>query len=118
MPRTSTTSWVTADPGHNKTKRGGVCYPSYDDPNPARLQVQAINTTDPFPMANVGDELTGVTEGPLDYSQFAGAYNLEARKLGTYDVAAPTAADLPALLRDGLQRRELGRFFEWHTVDL
>ncbi|MEU6006051.1 lamin tail domain-containing protein [Streptomyces sp. NPDC047453] len=76
--------WVTADPEHNKTKRGGVYYPSYDDPNVARLQVQAINTTDPFPMANVGDELTGVTEGPLDYSQFAGTYILEARKLGTH----------------------------------
>ncbi|MFH9979189.1 lamin tail domain-containing protein [Streptomyces sp. NPDC017179] len=76
--------WVTADPTHNKTKRGGVYYPSYDDPNVARLQVQAINTTDPFPMANVGDELTGVTAGPLDYSQFAGTYILEARQLGTY----------------------------------
>ncbi|MFB6783819.1 lamin tail domain-containing protein [Streptomyces sp. NPDC056352] len=76
--------WATADPDHNKTLRGGVYYPSYDDPNVARLQVQAINTTDPFPMANVGDELTGVTEGPLDYSQFAGTYILEARKLGTH----------------------------------
>ncbi|MGW0998007.1 lamin tail domain-containing protein [Streptomyces sp. NPDC002523] len=76
--------WVTADPTHNKTKRGGVYYPGYDDPNVARLQVQAINTTDPFPMANVGDELTGVTEGPLDYSQFAGTYIVEARKLGTH----------------------------------
>ncbi|MFF4142285.1 lamin tail domain-containing protein [Streptomyces sp. NPDC001698] len=76
--------WVTADPTHNKTKRGGVYYPGYDDPNVARLMVQAINTTDPFPMANVGDELTGVTEGPLDYSQFAGTYIVEARKLGTH----------------------------------
>ncbi|MGW5095596.1 lamin tail domain-containing protein [Streptomyces nodosus] len=76
--------WVTADPKHNKTKRGGVYYPSYDDPNVARLQVQAINTNDPFPMANVGDEIKGVTEGPLDYSQFAGTYILEARKLGTH----------------------------------
>ncbi|GED83928.1 lamin tail domain-containing protein [Streptomyces sp. 6-11-2] len=76
--------WVTADPDHNRTKRGGVYYPSYDDPNVARLQVQAINTTDPFPKANVGDELTGVTEGPLDYSQFAGTYILAARQLGTY----------------------------------
>ncbi|WP_445526090.1 lamin tail domain-containing protein [Streptomyces cyslabdanicus] len=76
--------WVTTDPDHNKTKRGGVYYPSYDDPNVARLQVQAINTNDAFPMANVGDELTGVTEGPLDYSQFAGTYILEARQLGTH----------------------------------
>ncbi|MFD4610326.1 lamin tail domain-containing protein [Streptomyces sp. NPDC058440] len=76
--------WVTADPDHNKTKRGGVYYPSYDDPNVARLQVQAINTTDAFPMANVGDELTGVTAGPLDYSQFAGTYILAARQVGTY----------------------------------
>lgn len=37
------------------------------------------------------------------------------------DVAAPTAAGLPALpalLRDGLQRRELSHFFGWHPVGL
>ncbi|MBB4794871.1 lamin tail domain-containing protein [Streptomyces nodosus] len=76
--------WVSVDPKHNKTKRGGTYYPSYDDPNSTRLQVQAMNTSDAFPMANVGDTLKGVTEGPLDYSQYAGTYILEARTLGTY----------------------------------
>ncbi|GAA3069275.1 hypothetical protein GCM10020000_62180 [Streptomyces olivoverticillatus] len=36
----------------------------------------------PFPVANVGDELTGTTAGPLDYDNFGG-YTLQATELGT-----------------------------------
>ena len=36
----------------------------------------------PFPKLNVGDVLTGVTSGPVEYSQFGG-YTLFASELGT-----------------------------------
>lgn len=75
--------WVTAEPGHNRTAGGGVLYASYRDPNPGRVKVASLipYAQTPFPVANVGDELTGTTEGPLDYDNFGG-YEIQATRLG------------------------------------
>ncbi|MFD5465804.1 endonuclease/exonuclease/phosphatase family protein [Kitasatospora sp. NPDC127059] len=76
--------WVAADRQDQRSKRGGVLYESYREPNVGRLMVQqqAAVSQQPFPVANVGDELTGTTTGPLDYNQFGG-YTLVAGTLGT-----------------------------------
>ncbi|MEU4119803.1 endonuclease/exonuclease/phosphatase family protein [Kitasatospora sp. NPDC028055] len=76
--------WVAADRQDQRSKRGGVLYESYREPNVGRLMVQqqAAVTQQPFPVANVGDELTGTTTGPLDYNAFGG-YTLVAGTLGT-----------------------------------
>ncbi|CAL9405023.1 endonuclease/exonuclease/phosphatase family protein [Streptomyces sp. enrichment culture] len=77
--------WVTTDRHQNPTPRGGALYGSYDDQNGARVKVSSLLPLDtrPFPRANVGDELRGTTEGPLDYEQFGG-YTLRATTLGTH----------------------------------
>ncbi|WP_190133148.1 endonuclease/exonuclease/phosphatase family protein [Streptomyces mashuensis] len=76
--------WVTADPRHDRTPRGGTLYTSYRDPNPARVKVASLVpfAQHPFPVANVGDRLTGTTAGPLDYDNYGG-YTLQATELGT-----------------------------------
>ncbi|MFI6050113.1 endonuclease/exonuclease/phosphatase family protein [Streptomyces violascens] len=76
--------WVTVKPQENRTARGGSLYSSYNDQNTGRLQVQSLIPTaqQAFPTANVGDTLTGTTEGPLDFNQFGG-YTITARTLGT-----------------------------------
>lgn len=76
--------WVTAEPHHNRTVRGGTLYGSYADPNPGRVKVASLIpfAERPFPVADVGDELTGTTEGPLDYDNFGG-YEIQATALGT-----------------------------------
>ncbi|MFG3287124.1 endonuclease/exonuclease/phosphatase family protein [Streptomyces sp. NPDC048111] len=76
--------WVTVKPQENRTARGGSLYSSYHDQNTGRLQIQSLIPTaqQPFPTANVGDTLTGTTEGPLDFNQFGG-YTITARTLGT-----------------------------------
>ncbi|MFJ3792427.1 endonuclease/exonuclease/phosphatase family protein [Kitasatospora sp. NPDC090091] len=75
--------WVAADKQDQKSKRGGALYESYAEPNVGRLMVQqqAPVAQQPFPVANVGDVLTGTTGGPLDYNQFGG-YTLVAGTLG------------------------------------
>ncbi|WP_173132370.1 lamin tail domain-containing protein [Kibdelosporangium persicum] len=75
--------YVTVRPGENPTARGGTLYTGYDQPNPGRLKVMSLIpfAERPFPQANVNDKLTGVTEGPLDYSSFGG-YTLQATTLG------------------------------------
>ncbi|MEV6976748.1 endonuclease/exonuclease/phosphatase family protein [Kitasatospora sp. NPDC093806] len=75
--------WVAADKQDQRSKRGGVLYESYAEPNVGRLMVQqqAPVAQQPFPVANVGDVLTGDTTGPLDYNQFGG-YTLVAGTLG------------------------------------
>nr|WP_241833166.1 endonuclease/exonuclease/phosphatase family protein [Streptomyces caatingaensis] len=75
--------WVTAAPRHHRTPRGGVLYGSYADPNGARVKVASLIpfARRPFPVADVGDELTGVTAGPLDYDNHGG-YTLQATELG------------------------------------
>ncbi|MFC0596971.1 endonuclease/exonuclease/phosphatase family protein [Streptomyces palmae] len=75
--------WVTAEPGHQRTARGGVLYHSYRDANPGRVKITSLlpYAQHPFPVANVGDELTGTTAGPLDYDNFGG-YGIQATALG------------------------------------
>ncbi|MFB6441959.1 endonuclease/exonuclease/phosphatase family protein [Streptomyces sp. NPDC056411] len=75
--------WVTAEPQHNRTARGGTLYRSYQDPNGGRVKVASLIpfSQQPFPMADVGDRLTGTTAGPLDYDNFGG-YSLQATELG------------------------------------
>lgn len=76
--------WVTVKGWENAAKRGGTVYGSYESQNTGRLQIQQLAPVaqQPFPVANVGDKLTGTTEGPLDFNQFGG-YTLVARTLGT-----------------------------------
>ncbi|MFD3996624.1 endonuclease/exonuclease/phosphatase family protein [Streptomyces sp. NPDC058583] len=76
--------WVTVKPWENRNWRGGTVYGSYESQNTGRLQIQSLTpiAQQPFPKANVGDRLTGTTEGPLDFNQFGG-YTLTARTLGT-----------------------------------
>ncbi|WP_443063646.1 lamin tail domain-containing protein [Streptomyces sp. NBC_00663] len=72
--------WVTVKPDEHPTTRGGTVYSSYDQPNTGRVKVASLDTTGP--VANVGDELSGTTAGPLDYSTYGG-YILQATQLGT-----------------------------------
>ncbi|MEU6983453.1 endonuclease/exonuclease/phosphatase family protein [Streptomyces sp. NPDC046324] len=76
--------WVTVKPWENRNWRGGTVYGSYTSQNTGRLQIQSLTpiAQQPFPTANVGDVLSGTTEGPLDFNQFGG-YTLTARTLGT-----------------------------------
>ncbi|WP_328886263.1 endonuclease/exonuclease/phosphatase family protein [Streptomyces sp. NBC_00316] len=74
--------WVTVKPNENPTLRGGTLYSSYTDQNTGRIKVMSLDTTRPFPVANVGDVLSGTTTGVLDYDSFGG-YNLQATELGT-----------------------------------
>ncbi|MFD9598547.1 lamin tail domain-containing protein [Kitasatospora sp. NPDC059973] len=75
--------WVAADKQDQRSRRGGVLYESYEEPNVGRLMVQqqAPVAQQPFPVANVGDVLAGTTDGPLDYNSFGG-YTLVAGTLG------------------------------------
>ena len=75
--------WVTSKPDQNRSLRGATTYLSYDDPNSGRLKIESLIpfAVRPFPVADTGDMLTGVTEGPLDYSRFGG-YVLQASTLG------------------------------------
>ncbi|MDH6625396.1 putative extracellular nuclease [Streptomyces sp. LBL] len=74
--------WVTVKPQENRNRRGGTVYGSYEAQNTGRLQIQSLGSTADFPVANVGDTLTGTTAGPLDYNQFGG-YTLVANQIGT-----------------------------------
>ncbi|MFE5794562.1 endonuclease/exonuclease/phosphatase family protein [Streptomyces sp. NPDC056503] len=78
--------WVTVKPWENRNRRGGTVYGSYESQNTGRLQIQSLIplAQQTFPKANVGDWLTGSTEGPLDFNQFGG-YTLTARTLGTVE---------------------------------
>ncbi|MFJ1971863.1 lamin tail domain-containing protein [Streptomyces sp. NPDC087903] len=74
--------WVTVKPEENATTRGGTLYSSYDQPNTGRIEVMSLDASAAFPVANVGDDLSGPTTGPLDYSTYGG-YNVQATQLGT-----------------------------------
>ncbi|OKJ08370.1 endonuclease [Kitasatospora sp. CB01950] len=76
--------WVDAGSADPRTNRGGVVYLGYDKPNNGRIMIQSLPplTQQPFPVANVGDRLTGSTAGPLDYNQFGG-YTIAANTVGT-----------------------------------
>ncbi|MFE2932921.1 endonuclease/exonuclease/phosphatase family protein [Streptomyces sp. NPDC059278] len=76
--------WVTVKPHENDARRGGTVYGSYRSQNTGRLQIQSLVplAQQPFPKADVGDVLSGTTEGPLDFNQYGG-YTLTARTMGT-----------------------------------
>ena len=93
--------WVTSEPEQNPTERGGTAYTGYAENNSGRLKVESLIpfSERPFPKADVGDRLGGVTAGPLDYSRFGG-YVLEAAALGEHqpgglrrETTRPQAAD-------------------------
>ncbi|MBB5910981.1 hypothetical protein BKA25_005297 [Actinoalloteichus hymeniacidonis] len=77
--------WVTTKPTQNRSERGGTVYQDYADSNTGRLKIESLIpfAERPFPIADVGDELRGVTEGPLYYSQYGG-YLIKATTLGTH----------------------------------
>jgi len=51
------------------TKRGGVLYTGYDQPNAMRVQLDdALLPKGAMPMASVGDSIPGDTTGVIDYS--------------------------------------------------
>ena len=88
--------YVTTKPAEQATYRGGTYVDSYDMPS-GRLLITTNNGT--VPAANVGDELTGATVGPVDWSTFGG-YDIAASTLGGYQdnnlqptLATPQAAD-------------------------
>jgi predicted extracellular nuclease len=91
--------WVTVKPRENTTRRGGTLYGSYTSQNTGRLQIQSLGATSAFPVANVGDVLTGTTAGPLDYNQFGG-YTLVANEIGTLKSAG--------LARETTQKQKKG----------
>jgi predicted extracellular nuclease len=76
--------WVTVKPWENDNRRGGTVYGSYESQNTGRLKIESLVplAQQPFPKANVGDVLAGVTEGPMDFNQYGG-YTITARTLGT-----------------------------------
>jgi predicted extracellular nuclease len=76
--------WVTVKPQEHANRRGGSVYGAYTSQNTGRLQIQSLGATADFPAANVGDELTGTTAGPLDYNSYGG-YTLVANQLGTLE---------------------------------
>jgi predicted extracellular nuclease len=76
--------FVTTKPTEHPTVRGGTLYGGYDQQNSGRLLIQSLIpfAQRPFPQVNVGDSLTGVTAGPVDYSTFGG-FMIQATELGT-----------------------------------
>lgn len=84
--------WVTAEPRHQRTARGGTLYRSYADPNGGRIKVASLIpfSQQPFPVADVGQTLAGTTAGPLDYDNFGG-YTLQATELGKATGESPAS---------------------------
>ncbi|MFD1535083.1 endonuclease/exonuclease/phosphatase family protein [Pseudonocardia aurantiaca] len=75
--------FVTTKPGEHPNARGGSVYLGYDQTNTGIVKIQSLIpfSQRPFPKANTGDVLTGITAGPVEYSQFGG-YTLQASILG------------------------------------
>jgi predicted extracellular nuclease len=75
--------YVTDKPQEHPTTRGGTVYLGYDKMDTGVLKVTSLIpfAQQPFPQLNVGDALTGVTSGPVEYSSFGG-YTLNASVLG------------------------------------
>ncbi len=74
--------YVTTKPTVDKTPRGGMIFPDYNDRDTGRLEIVTVPGGPAAPVANVGDKLTGKTVGPLAYSEFGG-YEIEASTVGT-----------------------------------
>ncbi|HKS44605.1 MAG TPA: endonuclease/exonuclease/phosphatase family protein [Amycolatopsis sp.] len=75
--------YVTTKPDQNPSVRGGTVYAGYEQPNTGVLKIESLIpfAQRPFPKANTGDVLTGITSGPVDYSEYGG-YRIEASVLG------------------------------------
>lgn len=75
--------YVTTKPAQNPSARGGTVYLGYDRPNTGILKIESLIpfSQRPFPTADTGDTLTGVTSGPLEYDSYGG-YTLMANVLG------------------------------------
>ncbi|HEX3648187.1 MAG TPA: endonuclease/exonuclease/phosphatase family protein [Pseudonocardiaceae bacterium] len=76
--------YVTDKPTVDRTPRGGMIFPNYNDRDTGRVEVVTVpgGPAGRAPVANVGDKLTGRTVGPLAYSEFGG-YEIEATQVGT-----------------------------------
>ncbi len=75
--------YVTTKPAQNPSARGGTVYLGYDRPNTGILKIESLIpfSQRPFPTADTGDTLTGVTSGPVEYDSYGG-YTLMANVLG------------------------------------
>jgi hypothetical protein len=75
--------YVTTKPNVDRTPRGGMIYPSYSDRDTGLLEITGLPDAGApaFPEASVGDTLTGVTSGPLVYSEYGG-YEIDASSIG------------------------------------
>ena len=75
--------YVTTKPDQRPTDRGGTIYTGYDQASTGVLKIESLIpfAQRPFPVANTGDTLTGVTSGPVEYDQYGG-YTLQASVLG------------------------------------
>ncbi|MDQ0377818.1 endonuclease/exonuclease/phosphatase family protein [Amycolatopsis thermophila] len=75
--------YVTTKPDENRTGRGDAVYTGYDEPNTGILKIESLIpfAQRPFPQADTGDTLTGLTSGPIEYDSFGG-YTLQAGVLG------------------------------------
>ncbi|MEU1226229.1 endonuclease/exonuclease/phosphatase family protein [Streptomyces sp. NPDC005828] len=96
--------WVDAREQDPRSSRGGVVYLGYDQPNSGRLMVQSLGAAADFPVADVGDRLTGTTGGPLDYTSFGG-YAVAATRVGAVQSGGlqreVTESGLPSELKIG-----------------
>lgn len=75
--------YITTKPDEHPSARGGTVYLGYDEPNTGILKIESLIpfSQRPFPTADTGDVLTGLTSGPVDYDRFGG-YTLQAGILG------------------------------------
>ncbi|MFD2418342.1 endonuclease/exonuclease/phosphatase family protein [Amycolatopsis pigmentata] len=75
--------YVTTKPDENPSVRGGAVYTGYDRTETGVVKVESLIpfAQRPFPKADTGDVLTGITSGPVEYSQYGG-YTIEAAVLG------------------------------------
>ncbi|WP_024875517.1 endonuclease/exonuclease/phosphatase family protein [Saccharomonospora piscinae] len=75
--------YVTTKPEQNPSERGGTVYSGYDRPNTGVLKIESLIPffERPFPEADTGDTLAGVTSGPVAYDAYGG-YTLMANTLG------------------------------------
>ncbi len=86
--------YITTKPGQDVSYRGGTLLTAENATPSGRLEVVAADGSNPE--VNVGDEFTGATIGPVDYSQFGG-YLIAATTLGTvqHNNLAPVVAAGP-----------------------
>src|SRR5690606_34183084 len=75
--------FVTSKPDEYPSARGGTLYTGYDNDPTGVLKIESLIpfAERPFPKADTGDTLTGVTAGVVEYDQFGG-YTLMATELG------------------------------------